>query len=55
MPKTLTVRVIRTYHVDVQPEYGDTEDSIKEKGLIALTRTKPDDEQVVLLPEGADR
>jgi len=56
MAEKLTVRVIRTYHVDVTPEYGDTEDTLRTKGLDALkANTKPDDETVVVLPKGADR
>lgn len=56
MADKLTVRIIRTYHVEVTPEYGDTEQTLKAKGVDALKATaKPDDETVVVLPEGSDR
>lgn len=51
----LNVRVIRTYHVEVEAEYGDTEDTLREKGLQRLHKNaKPDTEDAVLLPEGVE-
>ncbi len=50
-----TVRVIRTFHVKVEAEYGDDEQSLTEKGQQALKQdAKPDNEQALILPKGHD-
>ena len=52
MADKLTVRVIHTYHVEVEPEFGDDQQAVAEKGLNALkSNAKPDDEQAFVLPD----
>ncbi len=54
MAKKLIVRVIRTYHIEVEPEYGDSEETICKKGLKNLKdNAKPEGETVIILPEGS--
>lgn len=46
-----TVRVIRTFEVPVTAEYGDTQESLEEKGAAAVTSTTKFTEVAVLLPD----
>jgi hypothetical protein len=45
------VRVIRTYEVKVDAEYGDTEESLTAKGVEAVTDSTKYVESAVLMPE----
>jgi len=47
---TKTVRVIKTYHVSVDAEYGDTEESLCDKGL-GEVQGSPDSTEAVILPD----
>lgn len=51
MAKKLTVRIIRTYEVDVEAEYGDTKEDLVKRGQGAVTTETDYDETVVLLEE----
>jgi hypothetical protein len=47
-----TIRVIRTYEVQVKAEYGDTEESLVAKGIDAVSDGDPEFvETAVLLPD----
>lgn len=48
----LTVRVIRTYHVHVSPEWGDTGADIAARACaLVKATTKPDAESAVILDD----
>lgn len=49
-----TVRVIKTYHVDVDAEYEDSLEDLLAKAVVKRD-AKPDDETLLLMPEGADK
>lgn len=44
------VRIIRTYEVAVTAEYGDTEDSLEQRGAAAITDDTDYAETVVVVP-----
>lgn len=47
-----TIRIIRTYEVNVEAEYGDTPESLIEKGQAAVTdKTKYVESAVMLIDE----
>ena len=47
------VRIIQTHHIEVPAEYGDDEQTLKDKAEAKLTKSAvPDNQQVYLLPEG---
>lgn len=46
-----TIRVIRTYEVNVEAEYGDTPESLISKGQSAVTDKAKYEETAVLLPD----
>lgn len=54
------IRIIRTFHIEVDAEYGDTQEDLIDRGcdsLYALDKPDaptPDDEQAMLMPDGAD-
>lgn len=60
MSVTETIRIIRTWHVQVAAEYGDTPESLVEKGITALADLEqadpvvPDGDEAILMPEGAE-
>lgn len=39
----IPIRIIRTYHIDVSAEYGDTPDSLKAKAHAILADDIPDE------------
>lgn len=46
------IRICKTWHVDVTPEYGDTDASLKAKALEAFDASaKPDGVLVTLMPD----
>lgn len=52
MAITKTVRIGKTWHVDIAPEYGDTDESIKTKALAAFDASaEPDATLVTLMPD----
>lgn len=50
----VTVRVIRTFDVKVDADYGDTPQDLEKKAL-AVAKGKPDAETTVVLPKEEDK
>ena len=51
---TRTVRISKSWHVDVELEYGDTEESIRERALALHVDTDPSDSRLVTVLPAAD-
>lgn len=53
--KSIKVRITKTWHLDVEAEYGDTEQTIKAKALATLDEVEPDEHvQVNIVPAASD-